>query len=234
MLLKKKPYIYIVYMIPSFIIFHILIVIWGKFYELVKSPFPVIIYWPPVDSNIQCYDVPDDALQSVDDPGFLPKSKSIFFHETSCRGGIDSRQACAVESAARTHPDWEVYLLFTAPVTNVMVKKSCLMILLQFPNVRLARINVESYSRRTIVKKIFSQKLQNSLQPVEHAADILKILTLRKWGGVTIDLDVFVTRSLDSLSDNWIAKESPFRLASAVMRFSKDQVGRNFTRAVLR
>lgn len=234
MLYRKSPHLYIFYLITWCLLLQFLIVLWDKFNEIVWSQSPVIIYWPPVDGNIQCYgEFANDALPSVEDLSFSPKPKSIFFHETSCRGGIDSRQACAVEAAARAHPDWEVYLLFTAPVNDVMLKKSCLVKLQQFPNVKIARIHVKGYSANTIVQSLVRRRLKQSLQTVKHTADIMKMLTLNKWGGVSIDLDVLVMKSFNDLPDNWIAKESPFFLASGIMRFSKDQVGQNLTRDVL-
>ncbi|KAJ8729844.1 hypothetical protein PYW07_016882 [Mythimna separata] len=235
MLYTKIPYLYMIYGIFAFLLIHVLLVIWGRFSDSwIESP--VIIHWPPVDvQNIKCYSaVGNDALKSIEDPAFSPKTKSIFFHETSCRGGIDSRQACAVESAALVHPDWDVYLLFTSPVTEVMLKRSCLAKLLEYPNIKLARIHAYSYTRKTAVSRIVSEKLWKSKKAVQHCLDIMKMLTLSRFGGVSLDLDVLVTKPFNCLPSNWIAKESPYLLASGVMRFSKNAVGRNFTKKVLR
>lgn len=231
---KKLYLLCMIYIIITFFMIHVFLAIWEIFNELLWSRPPVIIYWPPVGDNIQCYNqIGNDALISVEDPDFSPNSKSIFFHETSCRGGIDSRQACAVESAALVHPDWEVYLLFTSPVSEAMLKRSCLMKLLQYPNIKLARIHVYSYTKNTAVSRIVSEKLWKSKKAVQHTSDIMKMLTLNRWGGVSLDLDVLVMKTFDFLPDNWIAKESPYLLASGVMRFSKDEIGRNITRKVL-
>uniref|UniRef100_A0A2A4J1Y3 Alpha 1,4-glycosyltransferase domain-containing protein n=1 Tax=Heliothis virescens TaxID=7102 RepID=A0A2A4J1Y3_HELVI len=195
---------------------------------------PLIIYWPRADRNIDCYySLNDNALMSVEDASFMPKLKSIFFHETSCRGGVDSRQACAVESAARANPDWEVYLLFNAPVSSVMHRKSCLVKLLQYPNVRLARIHADSFSRESAVQQIVRRDWRRSRYPVEHSADIMRMLTLHRWGGISLDLDMLVVKSFNNLTQNWMVKTSSFDLGTGVMRLSKDEVGQNLTTEII-
>ncbi|XP_047024107.1 lactosylceramide 4-alpha-galactosyltransferase-like [Helicoverpa zea] len=211
-----------------------LVMLWNTFQNVQWKYKPMIIYWPQPDKNLECYSYTDnDALMSVEDVSFMPKLKSIFFHETSCRGGVDSRQACAVESAARANPDWEVYLLFNAPVSDAMLKKSCLVKLLQYSNVRLARIHAASVSKESAVQQIVRSKLLHSRHPVTHSADIMRMLTLHRWGGVYLDLDMLVVKSFDSLPQNWIAKSSPFDLATGAMRLSKDEVGQNWTEEII-
>uniref|UniRef100_A0A2A4J4W5 Alpha 1,4-glycosyltransferase domain-containing protein n=1 Tax=Heliothis virescens TaxID=7102 RepID=A0A2A4J4W5_HELVI len=193
-----------------------------------------ILRWKKALGNISCHNsLNQDALQSVEDKSFNPKNKSIFFHETSCRGGVDSRQACAVESAARANPDWEVYLLFNAPISSVMLRKSCLVKLLQYPNVRLARIHADSFSRESAVQQIVRRGLRRSRYPVEHSADIMRMLTLHRWGGVYLDLDMLVAKSFDDLPQNWIVKETIKELSTGVMAFSRDGIGHNVTGEVL-
>ncbi|XP_047024358.1 lactosylceramide 4-alpha-galactosyltransferase-like [Helicoverpa zea] len=194
--------------------------------------------WKKAVPNITCHNshksLNNDTLPSVEDKSFNPKSKSIFFHETSCRGGVDSRQACAVESAARANPDWEVYLLFNAPVSDAMLKKSCLVKLLQYSNVRLARIHAASFSKESAVQQIVRSKLPHSRYPVEHSADIMRMLTLHRWGGLSLDLDMLVAKSFNNLPKNWIVKETIKELSTGAMAFSREGIGHNFTGEVLK
>ncbi|XP_049699815.2 lactosylceramide 4-alpha-galactosyltransferase-like [Helicoverpa armigera] len=225
---------FLVFLIMVVLLTNFLVMLWNKFQNVQWKYKPMIIYWPQPDKNLECYIYTDnDALMSVEDVSFMPKLKSIFFHETSCRGGVDSRQACAVESAARANPDWEVYLLFNAPVSDAMLKKSCLVKLLQYSNVRLARIHAASFSKGSAVQQIVRSKLLHSRHPVTHSADIMRMLTLHRWGGVYLDLDMLVVKSFDSLPQNWIAKSSPFDLATGAMRLSKDEVGQNWTEEII-
>lgn len=196
---------------------------------------PVIIHWGPPDKDISCYSIlKGDGLPSVEDPSFSPGQQSIFFHETSCRGGIDSRQACSVESAARAHPDWEVYLLFNSPVSPDMLRVSSLSKLLEFPNIKVARVHASAYAKDSIVHSIVNKRLNKSLHPIEHTADIMRLLTLKKWGGVYLDLDQVVVKSFDMLPSNWIAKESNEDVSSGAMAFSKDEIGKNMINTFLK
>ncbi|XP_075973165.1 lactosylceramide 4-alpha-galactosyltransferase-like isoform X2 [Anticarsia gemmatalis] len=194
----------------------------------------ILIFWPVEPRNITCrYKMADDMLPSASDPDYSPGEKAIFFHETSCRGGIDSRQACAVESAARMHPNWQINLLFISPIEELILKKSNLAKLLQFKNVKFARIHIDDYSEGTIVETVLTKKIKESTHPVEHLADILRVLTLHKFGGVALDTDVVISRSFDPLPPNWIAKEFDYNLASGAMAFAKDQVGEKVTTDIL-
>ncbi|CAD0199572.1 unnamed protein product [Chrysodeixis includens] len=191
------------------------------------------IRWRYLVSDMSChYAEYGDALPSAEDESFSPKSNSIYFHETSCRGGLTSRQACSVESAARIHPNREVYVLFSAPVNDYILKRSCLAKLLQFDNIKAARVHIDIYAKGTTVEPILLD-LEESKFPVQHASDILRILTLNKFGGIYLDTDMIVVKSLDELPPNWVAKQSDFSLASGILSFAKDEVGRNVTRRIL-
>lgn len=175
-----------------------------------------------------------DALPSAEDPTFIPKGKSIFFHETSCRGNLTVRQACSVEAAARAHPQWQIYVLFSLPVTNHALKTTCLKRLQEFPNIQFLRLHVAEYSKGSVVQSVLLNDVKHSKYPVHHTADILRILTLNKWGGVYLDTDMIVTRSLEQLPLNFIAEETYGDVASGVMSFGNDDVGKTVTGEVLK
>lgn len=131
------------------------------------------------------------------------RSTSIFFHETSCASSqantliLTARQACAVESAAKMNPDSEVYLLFTSPVAmgngtqwSAVVKQ-----LLTYDNVRVMHLDFEKYVVGTPLEAWYrGGALKRSRWPRSHASDVLRFLTLWKYGGTYLDLDVVVTR----------------------------------------
>ena len=190
--------------------------------------------WTVKQNSLQChYFETEDALPSAETPRFSPKAKSIFFHETSCRGGLTVRQACAVEAAARAHPEREIYVLFSAPVTNDKLETTCLAKLLRFPNVKFLRVHVAEYSKGTAVQSILLNDVKQSRFQVQHTADILRMLTLKKWGGIYLDTDMIVTRSLQDLPPNFVAKENKLEVASAILSFAKDDVGTYVTNAVI-
>lgn len=174
-----------------------------------------------------------DALPSAEDPNFSPKAKSIFFHETySSR--LTARQACAVEAAARAHPNKEIYVLFSAPVTKYELRTGCLADLLQIPNVKFLRLHVAEYARGTVVQSMLLNDVIQSRFRIQHTADILGILTLHKWGGIYLDSDMIVTKSLEDLPANFVAKETKSDFASAIISFAKDEIGTNVTNNIIK
>ncbi|KAL4704444.1 hypothetical protein ACJJTC_014376 [Scirpophaga incertulas] len=189
------------------------------------------IHWNDLE-NLSCHHTDaEDVLPSAEDMEF---PSTIFFHETSCKGGLDSRQACAVESAARAHPYWDINVLFTAPATEKSLKKSTYL-LKELNNIRFYRINVIQYSKGTPLEAFVARGALNRTKwRISHASDVLRYLTLFKWGGVYLDLDVVVARPLYSLSRNWAARENEYSVAAGAMAFSKDNVGRYIAEAAIR
>jgi lactosylceramide 4-alpha-galactosyltransferase len=157
-------------------------------------------------NGIWCYeDEPSntvDEIVSTASPA-PPKGKSIFFHETSCASSVHgelvltARQACAVESAAKMNPGLQVYLLFTAPVHlgNSSVSNKFVSQLFSYPNVHIRHLNFEKYFTGSPLEEWYKGgALKASRWPRSHASDVLRFLTLWKYGGTYLDLDVVVTR----------------------------------------
>ncbi|XP_047024360.1 lactosylceramide 4-alpha-galactosyltransferase-like [Helicoverpa zea] len=174
----------------------------------------------------------EEELPSTENPVFAPKSNSIYFHDTSHIGGLTPRQACSVESAARVHPRQDVYVLFSSPVAEDTLKASCLAKLREFPNVKFLRINISEYSKGTAVQSILNN-LKGSIFRMQYAADMLKILTLYKWGGICVETDMIMIKSLQNLPPNWIVQQYDTYVATGIMSFAANEVGRNITKAIL-
>lgn len=190
-----------------------------------------IIDWK-LTNDISCHrkNYGDSLLRL--ESNFTPPQKSIFMHETSCRGGLNSRQACAVESAARAHPDWHVHMLFSGPVSSYALRRSCLAKLLRYGNVRLFRIQLEEYAKGTPVQSLVeTSPFEKTTWKVEHTSDVLRYLTLYKFGGVYMDSDVIVVKSFDTLASNWAARESGYAVDSGLMSLSRDALGRQVAEA---
>ncbi|XP_077523515.1 lactosylceramide 4-alpha-galactosyltransferase-like [Amblyomma americanum] len=107
--------------------------------------------------------------------------------------------ACAVESAARVHPNWTVHLLSvdgdghatndsSAPFVNLLGS---------IQNVVLSDIDpLEEFEGTPLRAWYQSGALNNSSYPVEHLADALRLAVLYNRGGVYLDIDVVVMRPL--------------------------------------
>lgn len=187
-------------------------------------------------NSIYCHNLEEeDALSSAEDVQFSPSPNSIFFHETSCRGSLTPRQACIIESAARTNPQKEIYLLFSAPVNELMLTSGNLNQLQLFPNVKLARVHLTKYAESTPLEEMVKNKpFETSKWWIEHTSDVLRSLTLFKWGGIYLDTDMLVVKSLTPLGPNWVAKEDSHLVNSAAIAMSNDTIGRKLADALIK
>jgi len=168
----------------------------------------------------------------------LVPGKNIFFHETSCFGEeglvLNARQACAVESAARMNPSMTVYLLFVSKSqfsnsTHEIVKQ-----LLNYRNIRIRHIYPERYVKDTPLETWYtSGALKKSRWPVSHMSDLLRYLTLWKYGGIYIDLDVVVSSSLEDLR-NFAGAEDWDDVAAGIIGFDMSNLGRRIADACIR
>ncbi|KPI93158.1 Lactosylceramide 4-alpha-galactosyltransferase [Papilio xuthus] len=193
------------------------------------SLFDFIVKWKSLLQSwryygILChYSLENDALPSAESNDFSPSNKSIFFLETSCRRSLTSRDLCAIESAARTHPDYQTIVLFSAPISEEIFEHISLY--QKFDNIRFARIHIDHYSKKTPVQEfVRSGALDRSKWGVEHTSDMLRFLTLYKYGGIYLDLDVVVAKRLDNLAANWAARESEWTVSNGALAFSMDSV----------
>lgn len=219
------------------------IVLFISFYILVSS------FDQDYSSHISCYDIqlPNGIIDILDDVEEPPKGKSIFFHETSCKNKdnwtlmINSRQACAIESAAIYNPEYMVYVLFTSPIrypntsdsgdkNEKFVKR-----LLSYKNIKIRHVNLKRYTKNTPLEEWYlSGKLQNSHFPVSHASDILRYLSLWRYGGIYLDLDVVVMKEFGPLVPNFAGAESSEDVAAGVIGFDHQNTGHEFAEDCIR
>jgi hypothetical protein len=136
----------------------------------------------------------------------VPGERHILFLETLCvlndsvRGNqsglaITPRQACAVASAANTNHDIKVYLLYTCSVIgNLGDSQEYVKQMLSYSNVRIWKLVISDYIKGTPLDNWdFIGNIRSSDWPVVHASDILRYITLWKYGGTYLDMD-FVIR----------------------------------------
>ncbi|KAF7285296.1 hypothetical protein GWI33_011425 [Rhynchophorus ferrugineus] len=164
--------------------------------------------------------------------------RNIFFLETSCNSTLmgkittDARQACAVESGARANPNSDVYLLYASPghiKEDGSESDRLLQVLKSYQNVHIFHINVLNLIKDSPVEKLWKTgKIEQSLYPLVHTSDIFRLLVLWKYGGIYMDLDVVVMKSLEMFPENFIGAQSPDILANGVMSFDKNGKGHEF------
>lgn len=133
--------------------------------------------------GIQCYNVKSNTLPDICDSQ-PKKGRSIFFHETSCNSHLNdkivikARQACAVESAAKLNPNFDVYLLYASPGLFKFEETESdrfLQALLKYNNIKIMHLDYGRYTNGTPVEKLYSEgKIEKSKYPLSHASDVLR------------------------------------------------------------
>ncbi|KYN42320.1 Lactosylceramide 4-alpha-galactosyltransferase [Trachymyrmex septentrionalis] len=194
-------------------------------------------------NGIKCYDKVSTTKSSLDfdwetNTDKPTSGRNIFFHETSCFGDegltLNARQACAIESAARMNPSMTVYLLFISKSEFSNSTREIVRQLLNYSNVRIRHIDPQKYVKETPLDAWYtSGVLKKSHWPVSHMSDILRYLTLWKYGGIYLDLDVVVTSSLENLT-NFAGAEDWDDVAAGVMGFDMSKLGRRVADACVR
>lgn len=167
----------------------------------------------------------DEVLQSKRLPR---KDKTIFFHVTNCLSDgfleLNSRQSCAIESAALRNPSFDVFVLFASPTyfkeTNESVR------VLQYSNVFFRNNNLWNYTKGTPAEEWFkSEILFESHYVTAHVSDCMRLMTLWRWGGIYMDLDVIVKESFEDIPMNFAGAESPTLVANGVMSYESSGFG---------
>ena len=138
------------------------------------------------------------------------RESNIFFIETTCStedllrsynlsSGIhlSPRQCCAVESAALTNTNHKIYILYTCPLNLKVYEQSAEYIkqTLVYTNVYLVPLGLKELFHGSPVDDLYqSNKIKLSLFPTEHLSDVLRFLTLWKYGGTYLDFDTITIR----------------------------------------
>ncbi|XP_070507589.1 lactosylceramide 4-alpha-galactosyltransferase-like [Chironomus tepperi] len=123
------------------------------------------------------------------------KTKKIFLLEThmdEVRILENARQACSVESAAITNPEAHVYFILATNSSQVLLKYSELAkVLMSYNNIHIRYLNIYEFSKGTILESLIAQNtILKSRFPIEHMADVMRVMVLSRYGGTYLDLDV--------------------------------------------
>jgi lactosylceramide 4-alpha-galactosyltransferase len=99
-------------------------------------------------------------------------------------------------------------------------------VLNHYENINIKYINLLKYSRNTPLENFFqTNQIQKSIYPSSHLSDVLRYLTLWKYGGTYLDLDVIVQKPLDSIPPNYAGSESKWDVNSAVINLENGPFG---------
>lgn len=148
------------------------------------------------------------------------------------------RQACAIESAAKLNPNWDVFVLFASPVglsNETYLTPSIVKALQSYQNIFFRNINLWTYSSHTPLEDWFlSDELFLSKYLNSHVSDFLRYVSLFKFGGTYLDLDVVVQKTLENITANYAGAESENFVAAGVLNFEHDGVGHEIAEMCIR
>lgn len=151
---------------------------------------------------------------------------NVFFLDTgesTVNVSLGPREACAVESAARSNPDLKVLLLFSSykRFQNLQATPT-LDAILSYPNVVVNFFNATLVSQRTPMEEfIKTDVLSHSKFKVEHTSDALRLILMLRVGGTYLDLDMITQKRLDSVPSNYACAESGDLINNAFLNFDK-------------
>ncbi|CRK97857.1 CLUMA_CG011232, isoform A [Clunio marinus] len=154
-------------------------------------------------------------FESIENAYIQPENgRNVFLLETRNTTTdviLNPRQACAVESAALMNPDHEVFLIYASKDRLQNIERTQeLHSILTYPNVHIYYINdLEKFTEGTPFEDfIKSRQLLDAKYPIEHTADVLRVLLLWKFGGTYTDTDTITRLPFDTLEPNFACQEN--------------------------
>jgi lactosylceramide 4-alpha-galactosyltransferase len=99
-----------------------------------------------------------------------------------------------------------------------------------YDNIKIRYMNIIDYAKKTPLEEFFAKdELGKSEFRIEHTSDILRGLTLYKYGGLYTDLDVLSFFPLRLLNEsNFVCLERSDHFSSAIIRLDLKE-GRRFS-----
>ena len=125
------------------------------------------------------------------------------------------------------NPELNVFLLYlsengfpnatTTPIIDAI---------LEYQNVQINYLNLTEYAKGTPMEEwVTKGDLSRSNYQISHTSDVLRFLTLWKYGGTYLDLDVVVLKPLDTIPPNYAGEESVDFVGSALINLSQQGIG---------
>lgn len=179
-------------------------------------------------------------LQEVDFADIVPQKENsatqMFFLETSHPEGgslrLAPRDACAIESAAQLHPNYNIFVFFVGDIffdSRENCTKIVNNLLENNKNVIFRKLDVQKFSVGTPMEEFFKgNSYKESKNYLNHLSDLLRFTALWKYGGLYFDLDVVVVKNVDDLGENFVVAATKKSLMSGTLRVSSEGVGHRF------
>lgn len=171
----------------------------------------------------------------------IDRGQSIFFLDTTRMKHpnkireLTLRQACAIESAARSNLNSKIFVIFVSPyhylreINFTPIMQS----ILDYPNIYVYSMNLMQFSLETHYDDLIKNgNLLKSKFIKQHTSDLLRFLLLMRYGGTYIDTDMIVMENLKRMKNNFICRDHGY-LNGAIMNLDGTNKGKNFGKLFL-
>ncbi|KAH8273159.1 hypothetical protein KR018_007225, partial [Drosophila ironensis] len=149
----------------------------------------------------------EDILQAnlMPDPG-----RSIFFIATPInienirepkKLYLNEHETCAIESAALHNPNFLIFVLFPGPTNQTLAPGEGA--LGNYDNVHFRSVDIQNYSTGTPMD-IWPTNSYFPKVSEHNILDCVRLITLYRFGGLCLDLDVIDLHRLEKLSPNYV------------------------------
>ncbi|KAM8974059.1 lactosylceramide 4-alpha-galactosyltransferase [Pelodytes ibericus] len=173
----------------------------------------VCLIFPPLsEDEVQMHHLPQkvkcpDGLSKAEDRSPSgSRSPGMFFVETSERTNLNFRMMCAVESAARTHPNTKVTMLMRGlsnRTSQRLPENLGISFLSCFPNVEFLPLNFKGLFADTPLSSWYlAVEKKRELSDLPNLSDACRLAILWKTGGIYLDTDFIILRNLHNLTNS--------------------------------
>ena len=132
------------------------------------------------------------------------------------------------------NPDAKVYLLMATNANGIKLNQSKWFDILQtYQNIRFRYFNIYDYSKGTIIEDFIKKgDWEKSEYALEHVSDFMRLLTVYKYGGLYLDIDIIMTEPLKYIKNNFVCAERPNDLGNSIF-YMDTKDGRKYTEKCL-
>ncbi|KAL1471431.1 hypothetical protein MTO96_039926 [Rhipicephalus appendiculatus] len=150
------------------------------------------------------------------------KANDIWFLETSGRRQLKAREACSIESACRHNTNYTVHLLYTGSISSTHCPYH--RALSELPNFRSTAINASTVLAGTPLSRFYEKggALHRSRFFVEHLSDFLRYAVVWKHGGIYLDSDTIVLKSLEDIKNSVVFRGHGRGVANSLLFFTRN------------
>ena len=125
------------------------------------------------------------------------------------------------QSAANYHPDHLVQVWMFGGIQKKLQKDHNFNIIQKhYSNVEAISMDVQEFVENSEAKNLW-HKVQSSKYYISHLSDILRVLILKTFGGIYLDLDALIIKPLPP-APNFAGRQTDKSVACGLMKFQKN------------